>query len=67
MTDLENKLANALVDYENIVRIVLSGLKRDYEERGMMVRKEFYDELRQAYANACVALQDAKDHERDSK
>lgn len=61
MSKLVNKqLLAALQGYENIVRIVLNGLKRDYEERGLMIRKEFHDELSAALGVACEAVYAAK-------
>lgn len=61
MENVNKQLLDALVGYDNIVRIVLNGLRRDYEERGLMIRKEFHDELSAAHAKACEAVFDAKE------
>lgn len=58
--DVNKQMLAALQGYENIVRIVLNGLKRDYEERGLMIRKEFHDELSAALGVACEAVYAAK-------
>ena len=57
---VNKQLLDALMGYENIVRIVLNGLRRDYEERGLMIRKEFHDELSAALGVACEAVYAAK-------
>jgi len=61
MESVNKQLLDALAGYDNIVRIVLNGLRRDYEERGLMIRKEFHDELSAAHAKACDAVFNAKE------
>lgn len=58
---VNQQMLAALKGYDNIVRIVLNGLQRDYEERGLMIRKEFHDELKNAHIAACEAVNAARE------